>query len=389
MQYTMNSAGNAQQPQADSIPSKLIDMMPRDDAAVKHPQLSNYDVLLRTSGSGGDFVRPESIGNRRFRVTLSLYGGRYAAPSNSNENRHAVAREVIATVTDRCKGRFYEVQDNGSWEEMVMSSQRLIAIVERALSNGPSDYRPTTNTAATVRRHGALVEQAPARTLLRSLSAASVVSNSSHESTDQLPAHAQHRTATPTAAEAITIPAPFDVVCGPSGIADNNHTGNNRLAVLLSLRRDQYKSTNPNGRERIVHELTVTMIDDSSARFLRRMANGTYTVVGRDASTALIKDGLHLAAYGKRPTKRTASRKRGQNSEVSKLMDRRHKKQILSRLERRVTDNANGINESTAPTKLLHCPIQTKSVRGLESLSSARRVTFGELPKVMSFQVPV
>ena len=365
-------------------PPVPIEMAPRDEAAANHPRLSNYDVLLRTSDQ--DSVRPESVGNRRFRVTLSLYRGRYVAPSNSDENRLAVAREVIATVTDRCKGRFFAVQNNGSWEEMDMTSQRLISIVERALSNGPSDNRPATDTAATARRHDAMVEHAPARTLQRSLSAASVVSSSSHES-NELPARAQH----PTAAAAVTMPAPFDVVCGPSGIADNNHTGNNRLAVLLSLRKDQYKSTNPNGRERIAHELTVTMIDDSSARFLRRMADGTYTVVGRDASTALIKDGLHLAAYGKKPTKKSASRKRGQSSEVSKLMDRRHKKQILSRLERRVTDGSNGINECVAPTKLLHCPIQTKSVRGLESLSSARRVTFGELPspQIMIAQVPV
>ena len=370
----MDSASHAQQPQAAHAymtpATKLIDTVPRDDDAVKHHRLSNYDVLLRTSGSGGDFARPESVGNRRFRVTLSLYRRRYVAPSNSDEDRLAVAREVVATVT-ACLGRFFEVQNDGSLEEMDMSSQRSISIVERALSN--------TTSAATVRRPNVLIEQAPVRTLNRSLSVTSVVSNSSHESS-----------APPTAAAAITIPAPFDVICGPSGVVDNNHSGNNRLSVLLSLRKDQYKSTNPNGRERIAHELTVTMIDDSSARFLRRRADGTYIAVGRDASTALIKEGLHLAAYGKRPTKRTASRKRGQNSEVSKLMDRRHKKQILSRLERRVTDNANGINESTAPTKLIHCPTQTMGV-GLESLSSPRRVTFGELPnaKVMIAQVPV
>ena len=78
-------------------------------------------------------------------------------------------------------------------------------------------------------------------------------------------------------------------------VRDRKHTGNNRLKIMLDLRKNKYETSNEEGRRRIVEEVVSSIVDDASSNFLRQVdkkSSGKYEVLSRDVATICVKFAL-------------------------------------------------------------------------------------------------
>lgn len=270
-------------------------------------EFSNYDVLLmpcEEKASEQVLCAPGNhVGNQRFRVLLSISRQRYlqADERGNKEECTRIAREVMDTVYHKCvpNGRFYEQNRDKQWQELQLGPST-IAMIQSALKNEPKDSLPE--------------ERSPKRFCIRRMG--SIVSTDSEEEAT------------------VAIPNRFDVICDAGGLKlkqDCDHTGNNRLKVVLDIRRQRYNKSNRKGRQAIAQEVVSSIIDDASSQFLQvDESSGMYKTISREMATACITKTFDAKSEGNKKAYRI--------SEVKKLMDRRKKKQLLGSLERRNND---------------------------------------------------
>ncbi|KAL9184347.1 hypothetical protein ACHAXT_002433 [Thalassiosira profunda] len=263
------------------------------------PDFSNYDVLLLPSGDDDAvrFAPGQRVGNQRFRVLLSLSRPRFIQASERGDEDECkrIADDVFDTVCRRCSpnGRFYEEGGNGQWQEL--QGAAALPAIRSALRNEPRD-----------------MERARKRVLRRSSTFGSLVSMDSED-------------------DDVTLPGPFDVVCAAGGLRLNQDaqiTGNNRLKVLVSLRMINYKKANASGRRNIAQEIVNSIMDGACSQFLHAIkASGAYKPMARESAVACVTRVFAAAAEG--------GKRHIRSSELKKLRDRKRKKQVLGKLERR------------------------------------------------------
>jgi len=150
-------------------------------------------------------------------------------------------------------------------------------------------------------------------------------------------------------------PNPYDIVCERDGLGviylskDRQHTGNHRLKVLLDMRKVRYVSSDREVKQRIVAGLVSAIIDDALGCFLEvDKPSGKFTPVSRELATSCVALALDAdsATDGEK-------RQFGQ-SEVKKMVLRKHKKALLDRHENRVgkENQAAMFSQSLPPTTL-------------------------------------
>ena len=246
----------------------------------------------------------------------------------------------------------YQFQRDGS---------SMIKMARKALKHDPED---DSNSSATTSE-----ERSPKRACRRPDSLELLCKAASNE----LPTtqHAQIKF--------IEAPNPFDVICRPDGrgmVRDRKHTGNNRLKIMLDLRKNKYETSNEEGRRRIVEEVVSSIVDDASSNFLRQVdkkSSGKYEVLSRDVATICVKFALDDDATATTTTAAEATadnmgvdnKLQFRKSEVQKLVQRKHKKAILDRLENNRNRKAGGSNNcliSDAPMPTTFHSLSTRNV---------------------------
>mmetsp|Transcript_38552 Transcript_38552/g.71070 ORF Transcript_38552/g.71070 Transcript_38552/m.71070 type:complete len:335 (+) Transcript_38552:126-1130(+) len=285
-------------------------------------EFSNYDVLLMPCELNKPvcFAPGNHVGNQRFRVLLSLYRQRYLQADMflDQEECSRIVKDVITTVYQKCmpKGRFYEKDRNNQWQELPLGPS-IVAIIRRCL-----EFEPTDSLHCE--------ERNSKRVCRRSSAFGSVVSVDSKEDS------------------AVISPNRFDVICDAEGLGlnhDVNHTGNNRLKVLLNLQTKRYKKSNPDAKHTIAEDVVCSIIDDASSQFLRLdELSGRYNPMSRESALACIKNCLDATTEGEKRQFRSA--------EVKKLMDRRRKKAVMEKIERRKGIGNSIICSTSTPTTL-------------------------------------
>ncbi|KAL9182226.1 hypothetical protein ACHAXT_012878 [Thalassiosira profunda] len=271
-------------------------------------RLQGYDVLLLPSGTDPAaplrFAPGNDVGNRRFRVLLSLFRRRYlAARSVGDEAACAsVAGLVLETVCDRCvpHGRFF-VQHEGGWRQFERDGPATVRMVQRAL-----ELEPVESSAPPKREQ-------PAPFLEMLCQAAEGKAPLRDESEEE--------------------PGPFDVVCDAEGkglAKERGYTGNNRLKILLAIRMRSYRAASGRrGKRKIAKEVVSSVLDEAGGRYLRCDASGRYEILPR-------KDAVECTqrAFDAANRRMTRKRKRKDCSEAQKMVQRKHKRAILNMAEK-------------------------------------------------------
>lgn len=292
----------------------------------------NYDVLLMPSAIGEPlrFTPGNHVGNQRFRVLLSISRQRYLQADLFGHEHDCVSivEEVLETVCNKCvpNGRFFEKLGN-QWKKIGHGS--LSTLVMNALKNEPVE------TISLERGPKRVCRRSPGFELL--CQAASTL-------------HESH----------VAPPNPFDVICAANGLGislvkDCNHTGNNRLKILFDIRKKSYETSKQEGKQRIVQELVSSIIDDASGHFLEvDKPSGKYREMSRELATSCVTIALDAAIEGEK--------RQFRQSEVKKLVLRKHKKALLDRHENRISKNCGvGFLFHSAPSKAF------KTARGVAS----------------------
>ncbi|KAL7531206.1 hypothetical protein ACHAXR_003899 [Thalassiosira sp. AJA248-18] len=290
-------------------------------------QLHNYDVILLPSSNREGplrFAPGNHVGNRRFEVLLSLYRQKYLQANLFGDECECVriAQEVLETVCDKCvpNGRIFKHGRNNRWQQFGRDSPSTIGMIRNALKNDPIE--------------SASLERSPKRVCRRD------------EGFELLCKAASKKL--PTQDEFVQSPNPFDVVCESNGLAvlqDSKHTGNNRLNIMLDIRKKNYETSDQEDKQMIAEEVVSSIIDDASGNFLQvDKASGMYKLVSsRVLATTCIKNALGTALEGEK--------KQFRESEVKKLVQRKHKKAIMDRFEKRKCGNAGLFMNTPPPTR--------------------------------------
>ena len=129
-------------------------------------------------------------------------------------------------------------------------------------------------------------------------------------------------------------PKPFEVICNSTWLslkANDNHVGNNRLQVILDMRREKFdEASTQEERNMIVNEIVSAIIDDSASQFLSLHASsGQYTPLSQECAAMCVKNTLDsklAISYGQVTC----------SSEASELVSRYNRKRLLDGVERRI-----------------------------------------------------
>ncbi|KAL7540838.1 hypothetical protein ACHAXR_011011 [Thalassiosira sp. AJA248-18] len=258
-------------------------------------QLHNYDVLLvpSTNKEPLRLAPGNHVGNQRFQVLLSLYRQKYLQANMFGDEYECmcIAKEVLETVCDKCvpNGRFFEQDRNSRWQQFGRDSPSTIGMIRSALKNDPIV--------------SASLERNPKRVCRRA------------EGFELLCRAASKKF--PTQDEFVESPNPFDVVCEANGLGisrDRKHTGNNRLKIMINIRKNE--ASDQEGTQRVAEEVVSSILDDASSHFLQvDKPSGKYKLVSREFATTCIKNALGPASGGEK--------KQFRESEVKKLVQRK------------------------------------------------------------------
>lgn len=285
-------------------------------------QLHSYDVLLSVGSDTLSFAPGNHVGNQRFRVLLSIFRQRYLQADMFGDDYDctSIAKEVFETVCYKCvpNGRFFEQGRNNGWQQFDHDSPSTIAMIKNALKNEPIEV--------------SAMERTPKRLRRADSSGFELLWNAASK---ELPASSQGFVASPN---------PFDVVCEANGLGisqDRKHTGNNRLKIMFDMRMNIYKASTEKGKQMVAEEFVSSIIDDASGHFLQvDKPSDTFKVISRTLATACVRTALDT------PT----GVKKIRESEVKKLVQRKHKKAILDRVEKRKGAGINFFSCYATPT---------------------------------------
>lgn len=271
----------------------------------------NYDVLLVPNLDNKPVVRfaPGShVGNQRFRILLSLYRQRYLQSEMVGDEDECdnIAREVLETVCKKCvpNGRFFEQGRNNGWEQMDTNAPSTMDMICTALKSEPKDCFYGMERIAKRQRTGV----PPCGFELR------------------CPAFSAY----------VDSPNAFDVVCESNGLGlqvsnRNECTGNNRLRVMFQIRLAYYKVSSPKVKQSMAEEIATSILEDVAGRFLQSQSEcGKFKVMSQAAAIDCVKKAFDSEAG--------LNKKRFRDGEVQKLVQRKHKKAILDRLEKQRKD---------------------------------------------------
>lgn len=271
----------------------------------------NYDVLLLSSSNGEPlrFAPGSHVGNRRFLVLLSIFRQRYMQASmfGHEDECLGIAQEVVDTVCNKCEphGRFFQKGRDNHWYRQLRQDS-LSSIVANALKNEPAESDCFERSPKRICRRASRFELLHKAAQKKALA------------TDRF----------------VASPAPFDVVCevnklGHLSLAqDQHHTGNNRLKILFDIRKKSYETSKQEGKRRIVEEVVNSIIEDSSSHFLQvDKPSGMYRRISREFATTCVERALDVATDGEE--------RRFRQAEIKKLVQRKHKKAVLDKFEKR------------------------------------------------------
>ena len=235
-------------------------------------QLNSYDVVLLSSTDGSPCLvqGKQYVGNRRFRVLLSLYRQRYlqADMFGDEYEMYQITQDVLDTVSNKCvpNGRFFQQCCDNRYQQLDCASPSPITIIRTVLKRCYN-------------------------------------SSGSDLPQDEPKLHQDF----------VGSPNPFDVVCEADGlgISQDGFTGNNRLRVMLDIRGRSKEASTQKGKQRIADEVVSSIIDDASGHFLRiDKQSGKYKVLSRTAAMACIINTLDKPAnFGKKRSRKTEVKK--------------------------------------------------------------------------------
>ena len=281
---------------------------------------TSYDVLLAPSSSSpssnsnhkeSEYTLINHVGSRRFLVFLGIYRQRYIDADERGD--HAVCLrivlDIIKTIRQQCQpnGRFLQQgSDRNEWFE-IGEVATLVCIVSDQLTKNVCSLAGGERAAKRAKRTEMSCEGAAKKTFPHELSQAQV---------DKA--------------------KPFDVICNSTLLslqANSNHVGNNRLQVLLDIRRKQFdEASTHEERNSIVNEIVTAIIDDSGSQFLSLHASsGHYTPLSREAAAMCVKNAMYCKPAVPHVQK-------SYSSEASRLLSRHHKKHVIKGVERRHND---------------------------------------------------
>lgn len=281
--------------------------------------VNSYDVLL-TTGVENDppcFAPGNHVGNHRLRVLLTFFRQRYLQADlfGHEEDCSSIAEEVAETVSSKCvpNGRFYEQGQDEKWYQLDSYSPYTIGIIRELLKNDPEDT--------------CLFERSPKRPRLTGF---------------ELLYKAARKELPNAPQELVSSTEPFDVICGSKTVLEGcEHTGNNRLKVLLDIRMKTYKASSPEEKHTIAEEIV-----DSCGSFLREdEQSDKYRVLSKSSAVTCVQNAFDTANVA------SSVQKQVREAEVNKLVQRRIRKAILDKLEAR----KHLLSAEHPPTKLNAC----------------------------------
>ena len=297
----------------------MDDRYTMETTVTKPVQLNNYDVILhRSAADDGPLHLARSInhvGNLRFQIMIeSIFRQRYLQSELFADDYEcqSIVQEVVDTICCKCvpNGRFFLLQDDNSLQQLESYSSYTTSMIHNVLQK----YPVKDSSANAVQSRSTKRIRRPDK----------CISTSGFD----LLAHA--------ASKQLLVERPdrFDVVCTTRGISEsqhtgNNHTGNNRLKVMFTIRMKKYNSSNQEGKQQIVEEVVSSIIDDAGGRFLQqdKKSGNKYKVLSRISAVACVKKALDSVPGGEKKEHRDA--------EVKKLVQRKQRKDILDKLERK------------------------------------------------------
>ena len=281
--------------------------------ATKPVKLNNYDVILHRSSDDAPLHIARSVnhvGNLRFQIMIeSIFRQRYLQSELFADDYEceSIVQEVVDTICCKCvpNGRFFLLQDDNSLQQLESYSSYTTSMIHNALQKYP------------VKDSSANAVQS--RSTKRIRRPDTCVSTSGFD----LLAHA--------ASKQLLVERPdrFDVICTTRGISQSQHTGNNRLKVMFTIRMKKYNSSNQEVKQQIVEEVVSSIIDDAGGRFLQqdKKSGNKYKILSRVSAVTCVRKALDSVAGGEKKEHRDA--------EVKKLVQRKQRKDILDKLERK------------------------------------------------------
>ena len=316
-----------------------------ETTATKPVQLNNYDVILhRSAADDGPLQIARSInhvGNLRFQIMIeSIFRQRYLQSELFADDYEceSIVQEVIDTICCKCvpNGRFFLLQDDNSLQQLDSYSSYITSMIHNVLQKYPVK--------------DSSVNAVLSRSTKRIRRPDKCVSTSGFD----LLAHA--------ASKQLLVERPdrLDVICSNSGISESKHTGNNRLKVMFTIRMKKYNSSNQEGKQQIVEEVVSSIIDDAGGRFLQqdKKSGNKYKVLSRISAVACVKKALDSVSGGEKKEHRDA--------EVKKLVQRKQRKDILDKLERKTGGmNKRGsliFSSSSTPPTTFNTLVRQKSM---------------------------
>ena len=254
------------------------------------------------------------VGNRRFLVLLNIYRPRYFEANEQGDEAECkrIALDIVKTVSQQCvpHGRFLQQDANNSnqWHE-IDEVASLVRIVEGQITKNvwtaKSGERPAKRARTTPTSNNLdLICQAAAKKF-------------------------------PKEGSLVDKPKPFDVICSGNSItpaANANHVGNNRFQVILDIRRKDFEaSSSQEQRNRIVHDIVSTIMNNSSSRFLLSLdgSSGQYMPLSRESAVVCTRNALESKLLI------VTSKQKTCNSEAKELVSRHYQKRVLDEVERR------------------------------------------------------
>ena len=298
---------------------------------------SNYNVLLmpREADEPFHFAPGSHVGNQRFRILLSLFRQRYlqADARCDDEQCKSIAREVIDTLYNQCvpNARIYEQRSDAACQELQLGPTT-VSFIQNALKNEPKDCLHSTFRPC-------------AQVCRRIVSSGSISCYNSEE-------------------EAITMPNRFDVLFNTDWLQlnDCNHTGNNRLKVMLDMRMELYKKSNLPTKREIAAEVVASIMDEARSKFLEvDEMSGMFKPISRDLAVICTKNFFDVIADG--DEHHLIKQLQVRQSEAKMLMVRKRKKKVLGEYERRA-----GINRCLSP-RSYQPPTTLKKIQPEELIS--------------------
>ena len=281
---------------------------------------SNYNVLLMPREAHEPFrirFAPGShVGNQRFRILLSLFRQRYLQTDarGDEEQCKSIAREVIDTLYNQCvpNARFYEQLSDDACQELQLGPTT-VALIQNALKNEPRDclhstFRPCAQECQSIVSSGSI---------------------SCYDSEE----------------EAINMPNRFDVIFNTDWLQlnDCNHTGNNRIKVMLDMRMELYKKSNLPTKREIAAEVVASIMDEACSKFLEvDEMSGMFKPISRELAVICTKNCFDTIADG--DERHRINQLQVRQSEAKMLLARKRKKKVLNKCERRT-----GINRCLSP----------------------------------------